>query len=489
MRYSSTPARRGSVGRGRDVAPSLTMHRLAALLDGAAAGGDEQNLDELERLIQQAAALFAASLSEQTRRTYARRWAAFEAWALSLRRTPLPAEPETLLLYLASLAQATPPAAVSTLYGTVAAVNRTHLEAGLPQPGHDPAVAVLLHGYARSTRRPVARKQVDALRLSQLRQVLDFLTDADARRTRDAALIALDDAGVSLDILVNLTWSDVTLDGPRATLASKTPGRRRTITIRDSSAVTPVAALTLWHHVAAPSGGHVFAATDRDGSLSSRKPHRSDLRQTITARRRSLAASTAQAAVDALLLADPWAARDRALLLLGFAGAFRRTEICDITWQDLTYKDEGVIVLLRRSKTDLAGRGRFVGIPYGRSWNTCAVRAMQAWRRQMETTMGDAFTERLPCFVPIQRAGGMLAQPLGEASISRILKDRTAAAGVEGNFGGRSLRAGFVSTAADLGIPVEVIAKHTRHATMDNVLRYMRVDDPLRRNAASMIGL
>jgi integrase len=193
--------------------------------------------------------------------------------------------------------------------------------------------------------------------------------------------------------------------------------------------------------------------------------------------------------VDALLLADPWAARDRALLLFGFAGAFRRTELCDAVWTDLTLKDEGLIVLLRRSKTDPMGRGRYVGIPYGRSIDTCPVRAMHTWRRQMQTTLGDRFHDGLPCFVPIRRAGGMSTDPLGAASVSRILKDRTRDAGIDGNFGGRSLRAGFVSTAADLGIPGEVIAKHTRHATMDNVLRYMRVDDPLRRNAATLVGL
>lgn len=469
--------------------PSLATARLRAMLDAAPSHEPRVPASDFDALIEAAAGLFATSLAEQTRRTYARRWTAFEAWVAQAGLASLPAEPEALMLYLAFLASPPAPAAMSTLYGTVAAVNRIHLEAGLAQPGGDPAVSVLLRGYARSARRPVARKQVDALRLGQLRRVLASLAHTDARRTRDAALIALDASGVDLRLLSRLTWSGVRFGESSAQLTSIVDGKRKRATVRDTADSTPMHALTRWQCIAGEDQRYVFASTDRDGAAEGRPPHLSDLERTIAARRSSFVGLDAQSVTDALLLADPWAARDRALLLFGFAGAFRRTELCDVVWKDLTTRDEGLVVLLRRSKTDPFGRGRSVGIPYGRSAETCAVRAMQTWRRQMTTTLGVRFDESLPCFVPIRGAGGMSTQPIGPASVSRILKDRTAAAGVSGTFGGRSLRAGFVSTAADLGIPVDVIARHTRHATMDNLLRYIRVDDPMRHNAATLVGL
>lgn len=433
--------------------------------------------------------MFEASISEQTRRTYVRRWNAFAAWADRHGRHSLPATPATLTLYLAALAQANPPAAVSTLYGAVAAVNRVHVESGLPRPGNDDGISLLMRGYARSHRRPVRRTQVDALRLPQLRQVVASLIETDARRIRDAALIALNASGLEPSDLAALDWADVKVDLDRARIRPVGSRRRTSLTIRDTAASRPVETLLRWHSIAASSAVPVFAATDRDGRLSSRRPHPSDIQRTIAARKHSFGLADPQEVVDALLLSDPWSARDRAMLLLGFAGAFRRTELCSLTWADLSLRDEGYVVLLRRSKTDPLGQGRYVGIPYGRSLLTCPVRAVETWRRHMHGALADRFVETMPCFVPIRRAGGVSDEPLAPASVTRIMRDRTATAGVQGHFGGRSLRAGFVTTAAELGIPIEVIAKHTRHATLDNVLRYMRVDDPLRRNAASMVGL
>lgn len=475
---------------------ALRRLRLEALLGrGTSSAAPAQADPALHALMSHTAQMFAAALSEQTRKSYARRWGSFDAWCADQHLASLPADPETLMIYLAAMATADSPAAISTLRGVVAAVNRVHLEAGQPPPGDDPGIAILLRGYARSTRRPVARKQVDALRIAALIDVVGAMQPADARSVRDAALLALHAVGADTGFLAHVVWSGVAFAERSARLTVHphrgSPTTTR-LTVRDTKTLAPFTALRQWRAIATGTGP-VFVAADQDGSLSSRRPHPSDLDQAISARLLSLGQqqSTAgyQAAIDSLLQPNPWTLRDRAMILLGFAGAFRRTEICALTWADLTEHDDGLVVLIRRSKTDPLGRGREIGIPYGTSVDTCPVTAVTAWRRRMETTLGERFTPELPCFVAIRRAGGVGTGHLSEASISRVLKERARAAAVPGNFGGRSLRAGFISTAADLNIPIEVIAKHSRHATMDNLLRYIRADDPFRRNAASAIGL
>src|SRR5687768_2810989 len=69
--------------------------------------------------------------------------------------------------------------------------------------------------------------------------------------------------------------------------------------------------------------------------------------------------------------------RDRALLLVGFAGAFRRSELVSLDWHDIEFQKEGLTITLRRSKTDQEGQGRKVGIPYGRQSSHCPVRALE----------------------------------------------------------------------------------------------------------------
>ena len=75
-------------------------------------------------------------------------------------------------------------------------------------------------------------------------------------------------------------------------------------------------------------------------------------------------------------------ARDRALLLLGFAGAFRRSELVGLDVQDLEFTDDGLVITLRRSKTDQEGETRKVGIPFGSGPTTCPVRALRSWLDQ-----------------------------------------------------------------------------------------------------------
>src|SRR5258708_11011662 len=84
-------------------------------------------------------------------------------------------------------------------------------------------------------------------------------------------------------------------------------------------------------------------------------------------------------------------ARDRALILLGFSGAFRRSELVGLDAEDCAFGKDGLTVTLRRSKTDQQGAGRKIGIPYGSNPETCPVRTVQAWIEQAAVTRGPRF--------------------------------------------------------------------------------------------------
>ena len=181
--------------------------------------------------------------------------------------------------------------------------------------------------------------------------------------------------------------------------------------------------------------------------------------------------------------------RDRAILLLGFAGAFRRVDLSRLRWRDVKVTPDGLIVHLARSKTDVHGRGRDVGIPPGKSQLTCPVSAVVAWRDRVEHQLHPESMDDLPVFVIIGHSGRIGSEPLSAVTITHVVQNRATQAGLTGRWGGRSLRAGFISTAADLDIPLELIARQSRHANLDTLIRYIRVDDPFRRNTAGRVGL
>src|SRR5690349_18790453 len=106
-------------------------------------------------------------------------------------------------------------------------------------------------------------------------------------------------------------------------------------------------------------------------------------------------------------------ARDRALLLLGFAGAFRRSELVSLGIEDCAFGKDGLTVTLRRSKTDQQGIGREIGIPYGANPETCPVRTMQAWIEQAAITSGTLFR-------PINRHGQIKRGKLSGIDVARI---------------------------------------------------------------------
>lgn len=175
--------------------------------------------------------------------------------------------------------------------------------------------------------------------------------------------------------------------------------------------------------------------------------------------------------------------RDRALLLVGFAGAFRRSELVGLDVADITDGADGLTVLLRRSKTDQEGVGRKIGLPYGSSPATCPVRAYRAWLEASGITDG-------PVFRPVDRHGRVRPGRLSGNAVALIVKRTLSNAGVDSaNYAGHSLRAGLATSAAQAGASERSIMAQTGHKSLPMVRRYIRDGNLFRENAASMVGL
>jgi site-specific recombinase XerD len=126
--------------------------------------------------------------------------------------------------------------------------------------------------------------------------------------------------------------------------------------------------------------------------------------------------------------------RDRALLSFGFASAMRRSEIVALRVEDLTWVDDGVRVLIRKSKTDQEGQGQEIAVPRG--LKLCPVAALQAWLAAAEISAG-------PVFRAVALGGKVSAEPLAKDSASRIVKRYAARVGLDPRaFAGHSLRSG-----------------------------------------------
>ncbi len=133
--------------------------------------------------------------------------------------------------------------------------------------------------------------------------------------------------------------------------------------------------------------------------------------------------------------------RDRALLLLGFAGAFRRSELVGLDVADCAFGKDGLTVRLRRSKTDQEGAGRSVGIPYGSNPATCPVRTLQSWLELAALTEGAVFRS-------INRHGQLQPRALSGMDVARIVKKLAERAGLDpAKYAGHSLRAGHATAA------------------------------------------
>lgn len=172
--------------------------------------------------------------------------------------------------------------------------------------------------------------------------------------------------------------------------------------------------------------------------------------------------------------------RNRALLLIGWAGGFRCAELIGLDRADIDEVREGLILTLRRSKTDQIAQGRKIGIPLGRTRH-CPVAALTAWCDVLADDTG-------PLFRPIDRHGNISTDRLRSDAVSTILRDRVGEAGIlPDGYSGHSLRAGLATSAIKAGVRTHKVRAQTGHASDAMLSRYVRDGEIFDGNAAGVL--
>ena len=172
--------------------------------------------------------------------------------------------------------------------------------------------------------------------------------------------------------------------------------------------------------------------------------------------------------LPAILLAMPDdlpALRDRALFLLGYAGAFRRSELVALNLADLRFSNVGLYVWIASAKNDPRKKGRELYVPRLSGTELCAVRALESWLGIVGATAA--------VFRSFNLRGRLTANRLDPGDVARILRRRCVAAGVVGEFAGHSLRRGFITNAAKKFVPIESIKRVTGQRSNAIVLDYV----------------
>ena len=165
--------------------------------------------------------------------------------------------------------------------------------------------------------------------------------------------------------------------------------------------------------------------------------------------------------------------RDRALILIGFAGGFRRSELVSILKEDVELVDEGVKILIKKSKTDQSGEGSVKAIPYFQNQEFCPVIAL---KRYMSLKKFNSNSEKI--------------FKLSDKSVALIIKKYAQIAGLDPTkYAGHSLRSGFATTAAEFGAEERNIMTMTGHKTTQMVRRYIQEANLFKNNALNKIEI
>jgi integrase len=184
---------------------------------------------------------------------------------------------------------------------------------------------------------------------------------------------------------------------------------------------------------------------------------------------------------------DARSVRDKAIILLGFAGGFRRSELVALNVEDLDFErhKDGLAVTLLRSKTDQDGKGRTVAILKGANPLTCPVEAVKAWLRaaKIEGAGNSAL------FYPVNRWGAVELSRLSDKAVDRIVKGACRAAGLKDKgYSAHSLRAGHVTEALAGGADRSAVKRQTGHASDGMLDRYAREADLFSNNSSGTLG-
>jgi site-specific recombinase XerD len=246
-----------------------------------------------------------------------------------------------------------------------------------------------------------------------------------------------------------------------------------------SQAMAGVKASTLSRRVAAIRYAHKLSGHEPPTNAEVVKAELRGIRRTIGAAPEQKDAATADRIVSMIALTPDTLSglRDRALMLLGFAGAFRRSELVALTVADLIEAPGGVRVTIRRSKTDQESAGQEIAVPAGGKLR--AVEAVKAWLSASGITSG-------PVFRSVNRGGRVLPDALTDRSVALIVKNYAERAGLDpAAYAGHSLRAGFLTSAAETGANVFKMMEVSRHRSVDTLRGYVRRADLFKDHAGS----
>jgi len=175
--------------------------------------------------------------------------------------------------------------------------------------------------------------------------------------------------------------------------------------------------------------------------------------------------------------------RNKALLLIGFAGGFRRNELVSLNFEDLDFVFEGVKINIKRSKTDQFGEGFTKGIPYFENYLYCPVKNLKNWLNISKIKKG-------PIFVRFSKGVNLTDIRLTDQSVALIIKEYLTKAGVDNkNYSGHSLRSGFATSAAEAGAEERSIMAMTGHKSAEMVRRYIKEANLFKNNALSKIKI
>jgi integrase len=172
-------------------------------------------------------------------------------------------------------------------------------------------------------------------------------------------------------------------------------------------------------------------------------------------------------------------ARTRALLLVGWAGAFRRSELVALNVEDVEFVEQGLEITIRRSKTDQSGAGRKIGITRSDRADVDTAICLRRWLEVAKITSGPLFRE-------VDRWGHVSDQALTDRSVARLIKSACVRVGIDPTpYSGHSLRSGFVTSAAQAGHNERAIMAQTGHISVTMLRRYIRDADLFKENAGS----
>ena len=163
--------------------------------------------------------------------------------------------------------------------------------------------------------------------------------------------------------------------------------------------------------------------------------------------------------------------RDKALILLGFSGGFRRSELVNLEYEDLDFVSEGVKIFIKRSKTDQSGEGMIKALPYFPTATYCPVENLKTWLTQSNIEKGKIFD-------------------ISDKSVALIIKKYANLAGLDARkYAGHSLRSGFATSTAEKGAEERSIMAMTGHKSNQMVRRYIQEANLFKNNALNKIKI